>query len=176
MIRTRKNPPVAARIFGTAALAVTAFSLSSCTSSDISAPGPLVPASDAQFTGPLSVKVTDGTSGQERTPDNASLWWLTAAGGDITVSNLASDATTVVVSALVQTPPCADAADIELAPAGGSTTHLHAGPAGGSLSVPVEVPRGQSTTIRIAVVTPGCTIPGDPRTFFAGLVGLKASP
>jgi hypothetical protein len=146
-----------------------------CSSSDLR-PVTLATASNAQFELPVIATVVDGTSGIEFTPANVPHWWLISSDADITVSNTGSDLPALVLSAGLETPPCAAAVDIVVTPAGGQPKRVHATAAGAPLAVNVTVPRGQSATLHVAVLTPSCVIATDPRHFYAGLNDLKASP
>jgi hypothetical protein len=158
---------------------ITAFAVlagvCSCTSSTLEPAGPLIDSSDSQFAPAISVVVTNGTSGWERLGTHT-LWWLTSAAADITVTNVASHTATVDVVATVAATPCGDAPTVIFSPSVATDARILVSTAGGRLFLELNVPQGQQTTIRVAVRTPACHIAGDPRQFFAGLEDLRGNP
>jgi hypothetical protein len=151
-------------------------SLSGCASTQLDPAGGLVPAADTEFGPPVSVGVSAGTSGLERT-DGSDLWWLTSSDATIDVMNVASSRPSLVLTVTVVPPPCLRPAMIELDPPGAGAVFSATvrGP-GRTISLRLNVPRGVSVQVPVKVRNPVCRIPTDTRPFFAGLVNLRADP
>jgi hypothetical protein len=147
---------------------------SGCTSSSLTPAGKLVAATDAQFSTPVSIAVTSGSTGLESSGSKDAHWWLTSAQADVTVSNNAERSPVIDITTTVMAPPCPGLAEVVVDSPGSSSIRLVAGSAGKLLSLRLDVPLGRSKTIHLSVLTPVCHIATDTRPFYAGLFALKA--
>lgn len=145
-----------------------------CASSPLTPAGKLVDATDAQFIKPVSVAVTAGATGMESPGPRYALSWLTSTEADVTVTNNSQRSPVIDVAATVLAPPCPGLAEVVIHSPGSKTIHVVAGSTGELLSLRLNVPLGQSKTIRLSVLTPVCHIATDARPLYAGLLGLKA--
>jgi hypothetical protein len=147
---------------------------SGCMSSLLAPVGPLVAATEAQFSRPVSAAVTAGSTGMESSGPNDAHWWLTSASADVTVSNNSQRSPVIEVTATIMPSPCAGVVEVVVDSMGSPSIRLVAGSAGKLLSLRLDVPLGQSRTIHLSVLTPVCYIATDPRSFYAGLFVLRA--
>jgi hypothetical protein len=159
------------------AFALCAGILGACSSHVVPLPSHIVPASKAQFEPPLTVTVSSGSSGIEVPAPGKSHWWLTSPDAAIAVTNNRSTKDQLVLTGLVSPTPCPRVETRVIMTSGDTTpATFTVGATGTPFSLSLRVRMGATNTVRVAVTTPVCHIPRDPRPFYAGLIDLSVRP
>jgi hypothetical protein len=158
----------------TAVLLASAMFVAACNSVRLTPAGPLVGASQAQFSPAISVTVTNGSAASPVLVSGNELWWITEPTVSLSVTNDTAAAQSVAVLATVETVPCASSAVLHFSTSDGRQVQINATAQGSQLSLPVEVAAHQTQLISVAVVGPPCHMPQDIRSLYAVLVNLRA--
>jgi hypothetical protein len=154
-------------------IAAVACVLPACTASVLPAAGPLVQASPQQFMPALSVTVSHGSIVGLEPSGTVSVWWLNEAKSTITAYNNSHSTARLSVTAIVAAPRCASDVTVGFKPVKGTPVTLTAGQSGANVVLSLVVAAASSQQITVSTVTSGCRLPGDARTFYAGLLNLR---
>jgi hypothetical protein len=172
MIQAGRGAPLAAAL---AVLSGAGTLLSGCSTTEL-APAPDVVAAHPQlFANGPGAAVTEGSSSSspDQTVDGP-LWWFTSPEGTLSVFNGSDESADLRVSADVVVP-CETPARIELSLPGGHKRTATAAPGQpGRVRFGVPVPARGQVDIGVRIEASECTLANEPRTFYAGLLSLRA--
>jgi hypothetical protein len=163
------------RIPTTIAALLCAVLAAGCSRSIVAPVTDLVPATATQFSSPLSVAVTAGSSGNDGVGGQVH-YWLTSPVGELTVTNRASPSSVVTLSMTVLAPPCRGlTARLEVTSGAGVITRDVGSVTGVPIKLQLKVAPGRSAVVGLRVSSPACRLLPDVRQLYVALSDLTVS-